>query len=104
MGSTYRFHCRQCDYGADVSGGPDIGFVVKTQTVFCPSCRELRDISIEYCGESRSAPTDHAKASDDALGCCWECGARELTDWTAGDPCPRCGGEMNNEGLIADWD
>lgn len=41
MGCTHRFRCQSCGYVAEVSGGPDSGFVVATQTMFCRDCDEL---------------------------------------------------------------
>lgn len=104
MGSTYHFRCQRCDYKAEVSGGDDIGFFVKTRTVYCPTCRELRDISVDYWCKDLMTASDLAGLNDDDLGRCWHCGSRELVNWSASDPCPRCSGSVKNEGLALDWD
>jgi hypothetical protein len=104
MGSLYHFRCQRCDYHAEVSGGQDVGFYVRTRTVYCPACRELRDINVEYWCKDLMTPSDLAELKDDQLGRCLKCGGREVVDWSAGDPCPRCSGAVINQGLAADWD
>ena len=104
MGSLYHFRCRECDYHAEVSGGEDFGFYVKTRTEFCPTCRKLRDINVEYWSKDLMTPREQAELNDDDLGCCLVCGNHDVTAWSAGNPCPRCGGSMDNQGLAADWD
>ncbi len=44
MGRTYHFHCTQCQYHADVSGGADNGLNCDVQTIHCHACRELFDV------------------------------------------------------------
>jgi len=85
MGSTSLFRCQQCGYHAEVSGGEDRGIRSRTRTVFCHNCRELTDI-------------DHESSR------CLGCRSRRVTDWVADDPCPRCGGVVDDEGLISFWD
>lgn len=104
MGSLYHFRCQQCDYHAEVSGGDDFGFFVKTRTVYCPTCRELRDINVEYQGKRLMTPADLDELREEDLGHCQECGRSDVVNWLAGDPCPRCGGSVNNEGVACDWD
>jgi hypothetical protein len=43
MGITYLFTCQDCNHTAEVSGGPDRGFVAKTETMKCNDCRDLFD-------------------------------------------------------------
>ena len=44
MGRTFRFHCTQCQYHADISGGADSGLNCDVQTILCRECRELYDV------------------------------------------------------------
>ena len=44
MGRTFRFHCTQCQYHADISGGVDSGLNCDVQTILCRECRELYDV------------------------------------------------------------
>jgi hypothetical protein len=104
MGSLWHFRCQECGYHAEVSGGEDAGFYVKTRTVYCPACRELGDVNVTYWSKHLMTPADLAKLSEDDLGLCLKCRNREVVEWSSGDPCPRCGGAVRNEGLAADWD
>ena len=88
MGSLYHYCCHRCDYHATVSGGEDVGFYVKTRTMYCPTCRELRDINIEYWSKDLSTRSDRAELADDDLGHCQECGGRDGVEWSADDLCP----------------
>ena len=44
MCRTYHFQCTQCQYHADLSGGPDSGLHCDVQTILCRECRELYDV------------------------------------------------------------
>ena len=48
MGTLYEFNCDACGLSAGVSGGPDRGVRVHTDTRFCPSCRELCDVEVGW--------------------------------------------------------
>lgn len=104
MGSIYRFVCEGCNYAAEVSGGPDIGFIVKTQTVYCHCCRELLDVNVEYWAKRFMSPRDLAQLSENDLGKCPRCRGLESTPWNFGDPCPRCAGKIRKDTLVMDWD
>jgi hypothetical protein len=41
MGQLAQFRCDECTYEAEVSGGPDCGFSVRTQTISCATCKQL---------------------------------------------------------------
>ncbi len=59
MGSTFHFHCSQCQYHADVSGGADSGLNCDVQTIICRDCRELFDVFTRVrrvAGQRESAP------------------------------------------------
>jgi hypothetical protein len=47
MGRAFRFHCTQCQYHADISGGADNGLNCDVQTILCRECRELHDVFTE---------------------------------------------------------
>jgi hypothetical protein len=101
MGATSRFQCQACGYEADVSGGPDVGFVVRTRTVSCPACRTLSDVTTGPSGEGLPGTDDIDPLS---LNRCGSCGATDLVPWDDGEPCPRCAGAMVNRGLVTLWD
>jgi hypothetical protein len=44
MGRTFHYHCTQCQYRADLSGGADSGLNCDVQTILCRECRELFDV------------------------------------------------------------
>lgn len=96
MGSTYTYTCTGCGYSANVSGGRDVGFVVKSQTGFCTTCNELVDYVTEICdGEIEKCVV---------IGACHNCNAQVTQDWNESDPCPRCGGKFSAPSLYCDWD
>lgn len=104
MGTQFEFTCQQCDYVAQVSGGADFGFVVETQTVFCFTCDELRDIVTRYRSVEQMSPRDRAELDQNRLNRCPRCKEEELAAWNDGDPCPRCNGEVVRTRFIMDWD
>jgi hypothetical protein len=101
MGSIYAFRCEGCGYGADVSGGPDVGFVLRTRTVYCPACRSLSDVPT---GPACEGAPDAADLDARSFDRCGTCGGTALSPWTRDDPCPRCGGLMADHGLVTLWD
>lgn len=98
MGSTYTYTCSDCGYSANVSGGPDVGFVVKTQTGFCATCNELVDYVTEvWAGDGETE-------KDVVIGACHKCKVAVTQQWNDGDTCPRCDGQFRNRKLYMDWD
>ena len=120
MGSKSGYRCRGCGYEAIVSGGPDIGMVIRTQTMTCLDCRELVDVITGFHFENER---------DDDIGRCPKCKGRRLKEWGEGrtghhefgedapgpwidenlgprpsGPCPRCGDIMDLIGWVEDWD
>lgn len=102
MGTTFRFRCSRCGLTAEVSGGPDGGFLGRTETVFCRPCGALRDVATTfvdvdevYGGPPRQGPPLHR---------CGVCGKTDHAPWEENDPCPVCGGSVVNEGMAAQWD
>jgi hypothetical protein len=99
MGQLFAFRCDACGYKAEVSGGPDVGMAVATQTVSCAACKRLFD-----------AVTSEDPGNDTApkvpLRCPRSRGAKHrVSAWNGGDPCPRCLGPMRvtDDGTVL-WD
>ena len=86
MGSHYAFCCLGCGYSAEVSGGPDYGFVAQTDTKVCNTCRAVVDVLV--------GTRDPNQISTDELNQCPECDGNDLTPWDDSRPCPRCNGTM----------
>lgn len=98
MGSTYNYTCTGCGYSANVSGGRDVGFVVKIQTRFCTTCDELVDCVTEiWAGDGEIERSV-------VIGACHKCKTQVTQDWNEGDPCPRCNAEFGAPSLYCDWD
>jgi hypothetical protein len=102
MGSRYEFQCAGCGYTAVVSGGPDFGFFLKTQTVYCATCRELIDVPTK--DWSKEVLNEQDLDGTLIMRCC-RCGNHGLDFWCHDDPCPRCGGVVVDSGRqIVLWD
>ena len=86
MGSAYNFVCSDCDYTAEVSGGADGGFMIRTETMVCRACREVVDVVV-----GTNAPE---MVSADGMNRCPGCEGEDLAPWTESRPCPRCRGTM----------
>lgn len=96
MGCRFRFSCPACEYSAEVSGGPDAGFSNSTTTIVCENCNTLRDIeaaSLDSNGHWKEKPFR-----------CPRSAKHRIREWKDGDPCPQCGGKMENEGGTVLWD
>lgn len=72
--------------------------------MFCHDCRELRDVTVKYIGKYRVALAGSSRLKERKLGHCGKCGGRNVTDWSVGDSCPRCGDVMDNEEFVLFWD
>jgi hypothetical protein len=90
MGCQYSFACPRCAYLADVSGGPDRGFMARTVTVACLGCRELRDVEVATLNVTDAPPCASSGHS--------------TTLWAHPGPCPRCGETLNRGESTVDWD
>ena len=96
MGHTYLFHCPECGYSPEVSGGDDCGFICRTTTVRCNHCKIVTDVvTSERPGDDKSI-----KLVTD-LKCPHCSGPVEKWD---GLHCPKCKGEMENQDLVMFWD
>jgi hypothetical protein len=88
MGQLVQFRCDGCSYEAEVSGGPDCGFSVRTQTIACGKCKQLFDVVT-------SNDPGNPKARKVPLRCPRKRTAKHpVKAWNNGDACPRCGGTM----------
>ena len=102
MGAKYEFVCPSCDYKAVVGGCPDFGFIAHVETMTCADCVELVDVLIGAVGEHwrRTGIT----LDDEEMGKCPNCKGTNLTAWSEGQACPKCGGAMRTGDLIVLWD
>lgn len=100
MGTSYRYVCTTCDYSAIVSGGPDAGWIVKTQTGICRQCDQLVDVITEL----REPGVSPLGMSEVTIGGCPNCRANVTEFWNDGDACPRCGGAFGPRLGVMDWD
>lgn len=100
MGTLRTYKCNKCDYKAKISGGADVGVLVKTNTMICKRCKRLVDVVAEYLTSKIPVVSD--------LGKCPECySSKHLVKCDEEkQPCPRCDGKMeiDNEETIVVWD
>lgn len=108
VGQNRRFHCEGCHLTAAVSGGPDRGMMVYTETKYCPHCQMLSDIAIGSAPDVSLSDDSPEELQQEAEGgrynVCPSCGSLKLTVWKNGDPCPRCGGLIVDDGPGRMWD
>jgi hypothetical protein len=103
MGARYEFQCKGCGYTAVVSGGPDLGFFLRTQTAYCTSCKLLIDVPGETLTEDQIEDQQGIYLTKELT--CDLCGNTRLNIWRQGDPCPRCGGAVVDTGRpVVLWD
>jgi ssDNA-binding Zn-finger/Zn-ribbon topoisomerase 1 len=103
MGMRREFGCDTCGLSATVSGGPDCGFLVRTDTRYCPSCRILFDAILSWTNFESHTRT---REMDEQIRFkeCPSCHSTELAQWKAGQPCPSCGGNLVMKGVQELWD
>ena len=119
MGATYKFRCNRCSLTAEVSGGPSGGMTFSTETMWCKTCRSLRDIKVaneEPWSEREGAPPLPTDPSLHELAKrlyrvrvpveprCHHCNGTALIQWTRRDPCPLCGSPVERGELSRLWD
>lgn len=104
MGTHYLFRCDRCGMAVEISGGPDRGIFIRTDTMYCLSCHLLVDVSVGHCDDAPKVSRVHETREDEGLGRCPKCLGSRLTQWRSGEPCPLCGGRIENRGVTADWD
>jgi len=99
MGAKYTFKCNKCDYSTLISGQPDFGMIVKTNTYICTKCKEVVDVAIGY--------TTGRKVKDKYIGKCPICNSdKHLIEWdNKKRPCPKCDGVLErSKGKDMLWD
>ena len=96
MGERFGFRCEACAYEVTVSGGPDLGMAVATQTIACAKCKRLFDVvTSEDPGRlGRAVGTATVSAKPGTPG----------HAWNGGDHCPRCRGAMSVTAEVELWD
>lgn len=97
------FRCDTCDLSATVSGGPDCGFIVHTDTRYCLSCRMLFDAAISWAnfsGHTRTREMEEQMRFNE----CPSCRSTQLVSWKAGQPCPSSRGNVVMKGVVELWD
>ncbi len=93
MAEPREYECITCSRRAVVAGGPGAGMHGRTTTVGCCECGQLDDVVVaRRVDGSAFSPDDDM--SGDLMPKCRAFGADAVVLWTAGDPCPRCGGRM----------
>lgn len=100
MGTWKTFQCSKCDYSASVSGGPDGGFYIDTDTMVCNTCKEVVDVVT-------SLRDIIEEDSDSEINVCPVCHGKDLKKWKKSHPCPKCGGKMAEGGDLKEkilWD
>lgn len=97
MGELATYQCDKCNYSAQISGGPDMGMMVKTNTYVCQKCKEIVDVI-----------TFNVDSEENNVGKCPSCHSTEqLEVWDNRKcPCPKCNGKMkiSPNGLSILWD
>ena len=93
MSGRRQYECALCDRRAVVVGGPGHDLHNRTTTVGCCECGQLDDVVVARRIDGSAFSPDHDMA-DDLMPKCRACGADAVMVWTAGDPCPRCGGSL----------
>ena len=116
VGALVQFSCPGCGYTAEVSGGPDRGMRVSTQTMICLGCRELVDVTT---GPAQSLDPPSSKRRR-----CPRCRSRRFEPWGSGEnqmtrlpiggaaevaaedrfDCPKCGQTMEAGDVVTHWD
>ncbi len=95
MGVHNAFACEACGLTAVASGGPGRGTVVQVLTAWCRDCEALSDVRVGF-GDDAPTPLEEVE--------CPRCEGGHPSVWAAGDPCPRCGGVIQDHGAVALWD
>ncbi len=98
MGTIYKFVCPSCGYAAEVSGHGDGGFKALTVTIACKHCKELYDVAVSTCENSK------APEWIDVAPHCPNSPTHEWVEWRDPGACPRCATAMVRGEVVAWWD
>ena len=99
--TSYQFVCHACGYGAQVSGGRDVGMTAVVRTMVCHTCKQVVDVLIGYQGVD--GPTGNPVYDKDQ-GLCPDCGGEDVRDRGAARMCPKCDGRMKQGEDVILWD
>jgi hypothetical protein len=91
MGVRYNYICADCDFTALIAGGVSDGFIATTETYGCKTCGRLFDKTV------------NADSKTDEKLICYNCRC-ELIKWNDGDPCIKCGGNLERKEIGILWD
>jgi len=97
MGSLYLFECRSCGYNCQVSGGDDLGMMVRTTTIICSKCKELYDVVV-------SDEPWREDAIDAENLRCPKSKRHKVEKWEDPGSCPKCGQKMKRGEHTLFWD
>ena len=103
MGQKVEFNCPGCGYEAKVSGGEDSGFISRTTTVSCSTCRRLFDVTVAKTDQMPDISRRERKWRSRPVRCP-RCGKRDVTLWSHPGPCPKCGAVMEQGRVEILWD
>lgn len=85
MATLRPYKCSTCDLKATVAGGESAMMSGPTQTFYCSTCETLFDQVVSH------LPLPYELETLDE---CPECRTTNILKWTYGEPCPRCGGNI----------
>lgn len=96
MGESHELKCRVCGYSTTVSGGEDVGWNHETATIICHTCGTLQDaVTSKFDAKGiRKVRAIRCKRSKE----------HSVSPWRTGDPCPKCGGTLEDTGTCVLWD
>lgn len=110
MGFRQGYRCESCGLYALVSGGKDMGFYVATETRFCPHCHTLDDVSVSLWDREMlpdllpPSRVNGLLEAEEEFGLCPSCKRPGGLPWVAGNPCPKCGGNVQAvQGEFEQW-
>ena len=106
MGSKYNWVCPNKECGVEIqniSGGYDRGFIAKTQSRICTSCKHVQDYKIGVVSDPThqvftEGELDEHRNTDPV---CDRCG-NKTKPWKL--ECPRCGSTMKRGTRMLLWD
>ena len=93
MAELHLYKCKKCGWEIESpKDGTDILMFGGIASFICKDCNHVFVQSFEFGGD------------DETNTKCPQCGSANTTDWKPKDGCPKCGGELNNQGLVCMMD